>query len=312
MKKITGLTVFVCVLLIIANSAVSGAAPAYAQAAGEAGAGIAEPAAVRLTLDGAEIYPDVPPIIENGRTLVPVRALFEALGGEVLWDGSVEPGTVYISKGGITITLAIGSNTALVNGAETQMDVPAQIFADRTLIPVRFVSETLSFTVTWSEPERLVGIYSPGVEPPRAPPQISSISAVDVSSSVLGTTVTITGSAAMADVKTGFLIEPSRFTLEVSHSALASSVSTASLEWQREISVVGGVTASQPAVNTTLFIFDLLEDVVPDVRTSPDQATLYLDFPKPAIAFDPWMDGKLSVILDPGHGAETAGKRSPD
>jgi N-acetylmuramoyl-L-alanine amidase len=116
----------------------------------------------------------------------------------------------------------------------------------------------------------------------------------------------------MADTSAGFLTEPSRFTLEISHSALASSVSAASLEWQREISVVGGVTASQPAINTTLFIFDLLEDVVPDVRLSPDQATIYLDFPKPAVAFDPWIDGKLSVILDPGHGAETAGKRSPD
>ncbi|MDR1571932.1 MAG: N-acetylmuramoyl-L-alanine amidase, partial [Clostridiales Family XIII bacterium] len=159
---------------------------------------------------------------------------------------------------------------------------------------------------------RTVGICSPGFDVPRPAPAISSLGALGIDATALGTTVTITGSAAMPDFGTGFLTDPSRFTLEISHSALDASVSADALEWQREISVVGGVAATQPALGLTLFTFDMLEDVIPDVRLSTDQATLYLDFPKPALPFDPWMDGKLTVMLDPGHGEETPGKRSPD
>jgi N-acetylmuramoyl-L-alanine amidase len=60
-----------------------------------------------------------------------------------------------------------------------------------------------------------------------------------------------------------------------------------------------------------LFTFELLEDAPPTFIPSEPNVIL-LDFPKPQNPFDPWADGKLSVILDPGHGAETIGKRSPD
>jgi N-acetylmuramoyl-L-alanine amidase len=60
------------------------------------------------------------------------------------------------------------------------------------------------------------------------------------------------------------------------------------------------------------FVFEMSEDVTPTMSASEDGQMLYLDFPKPQMPYDPWADGKLSVVLDPGHGAETIGKRSPD
>jgi N-acetylmuramoyl-L-alanine amidase len=152
-----------------------------------------------------------------------------------------------------------------------------------------------------------VKIYSPGFD---IPPELSWIEKLDVTASENGTRVSITGTAAMPDIAQAAQVDTRQFHLDISGAALIAT--TTALEWQREISVVRGVSAAETGEYRTRFTFNLLENVVPSLTLSPDQRTLYLDFPKPALAFDPWADGKLSVILDPGHGAETVGKRSPD
>lgn len=114
---------------------------------------------VSIILDGKEIISDSPPVIVNGRTLVPARAVFEAMGGSVEWNAASREVTVEVDS--VTVILKINSKKAYIDGTEKTMDVPAGIIRDRTMIPIRFVSEAAGCKVTWDEKNRIVGIVSP-------------------------------------------------------------------------------------------------------------------------------------------------------
>lgn len=90
---------------------------------------------------------EVPPTMDNNRILVPVRKIFEALGAEVSWEG--ETRTVIATKGKTKVELPIGSTRAKVNGKNVKLDVPAKIQEERTLVPLRFVSQALGGKVSW-------------------------------------------------------------------------------------------------------------------------------------------------------------------
>lgn len=102
---------------------------------------------VKAFVNGVQPAFEVPPIIKDGRTLVPFRAIAEALGAEVKWDA--ETRTVTVSKGDKTVQLTVGSNVALVNGQEISLDVPASIIQGRTLVPARFLANALGAKVDW-------------------------------------------------------------------------------------------------------------------------------------------------------------------
>ena len=110
---------------------------------------------VKLTLNGDPLTGDVPAMIRDGRTLVPVRLVGEALQAQVLWVQ--QTGQVILTKGEDVIVLTLDSATAIVNGVSTPLPdgVPAQVVAydgaDRTMIPLRFVSETLGAQVEWDQ-----------------------------------------------------------------------------------------------------------------------------------------------------------------
>ena len=87
------------------------------------------------------------PVIVNDRTLLPVRAVVEAIGGKVGWKSDTEE--VTLSYGGEEIILVIGSLTAKLNGEETLLDVAPVIMNDRTMLPIRFIAESFGFTVDW-------------------------------------------------------------------------------------------------------------------------------------------------------------------
>lgn len=112
--------------------------------------------APRVLLNGQQLSFDVPPTIESGRTLVPLRAIFEAMGATVNWDAASI--TVTATKGSTTVILPVGSRVATVNGKSIALDVPAKIVNNRTLVPLRFVSESFGAQVDWNNTERLVSI----------------------------------------------------------------------------------------------------------------------------------------------------------
>lgn len=130
---------------------------------------------VKLTMDGKpmDFTGDIPAVVQtingSGRTLVPFRAVGEALGAKVLW--SQENRQAILRKGTTTIVLTLGSNKAMVNGVEEPLPdgVPACALAQRgnhdgrTMVPLRFVAEQLGATVDWAQETYTAIITSPTV-----------------------------------------------------------------------------------------------------------------------------------------------------
>ena len=96
------------------------------------------------------------PIMEEDRTLVPMRFLFEKLGAEVTWDQATMTATA--QKENTTINFSINQTNAVVNGTNEQMDVPARLVNDKTMVPLRFLSEELGYEVDWNQELRMATI----------------------------------------------------------------------------------------------------------------------------------------------------------
>lgn len=112
---------------------------------------------ITVLFNGSPVrFPDQEPFIRDGRTLVPVRALFDVFGGTTAWDGTTRTATGMV--GSTVIKITIDSKTATVNSREVTLDVPAQIVNGRTVVPLRFVSESLGATVTFDRPAETVRI----------------------------------------------------------------------------------------------------------------------------------------------------------
>jgi hypothetical protein len=97
------------------------------------------------------------PIIENGRTMVPLRAVFEVLNCKVRWEESSK--SAVVEYGTTKIIIPANSTTAYINGKANSLDVPAKIVNDRVMIPLRFVSEAIEKTVIWDDTNKTVLIY---------------------------------------------------------------------------------------------------------------------------------------------------------
>lgn len=114
---------------------------------------------VKVEVDNKLLDFDVSPFIENGRVLVPVRALCEALGASVAWDGKT--GIVTVKKGDTLVRLTIGSKIASITEkgvTEVILEVPAKIVNGRTMVPLRLISEAFGAKVDWDDQFRLVRV----------------------------------------------------------------------------------------------------------------------------------------------------------
>ena len=114
---------------------------------------------VKVVVDGNPVvYKDQAAVIENGRTLVPLRATFNALGAEVDW--MAETSTVFANKRLKSISLKIDDTKMYVDGKETTLEVPAKLINGRTMIPLRAVAEALDTKVGWDAESFTVNIES--------------------------------------------------------------------------------------------------------------------------------------------------------
>ncbi|MEW6622967.1 MAG: copper amine oxidase N-terminal domain-containing protein [Bacillota bacterium] len=126
-----------------------------------------EPPGIQVAIDGSPLSMDTAPLIVQGRTLVPLRAIFEALGATVEWN-QVEQSVTAV-KGDVTLYLKIGSINAKRNNAQVTLDVPAQIVNSCTLVPLRFIGEALGAQVSWDGEKRKVSIVSADAAASTAP-----------------------------------------------------------------------------------------------------------------------------------------------
>ncbi|ODP26521.1 Gamma-D-glutamyl-meso-diaminopimelate peptidase [Paenibacillus nuruki] len=118
---------------------------------------------IKITIDGVQLTTDQAPVMSANRTMVPLRGVFEALDAKVLWKQSTK--TVTAIKDGTTIVLPLGSRTATINGKKVTLDVPAKSIKGRTVVPLRFVSESLGEKVGWNASTKTVSITTTNAKP---------------------------------------------------------------------------------------------------------------------------------------------------
>jgi endonuclease YncB( thermonuclease family) len=124
---------------------------------------------IKVMVDGQKLQFDTPPIIENGRVLVPLRIVFEALQAEVLWNNDTQ--TVTAMKNDKKIELKVGATVSRINsmvsgliknisGNIINLDVAPKIINGRVMVPLRFVSESFGADVIWDSIKRTAVINS--------------------------------------------------------------------------------------------------------------------------------------------------------
>jgi len=153
MKK--RLAILLCLAMLMTMLAV----PAFA----------ADPAA-SVVIDGKTVAFDVAPANENGRLLVPLRAIFEQMGATVTWDDATKTATAV--KGATTVVIAIGSVQPTINGTAKTIDAAAKIVDGRTLAPMRFVCEAFGGTVSWDGDKKVASVASPAAPATPATPAV--------------------------------------------------------------------------------------------------------------------------------------------
>lgn len=155
------LAVLLCVAMLMTMFAV----PVFA----------AEPAA-SVVIDGKAVTFEVAPVNDNGRLLVPLRAIFEQLGAKVDWDQATQTATAV--KGDTKVVIAIGSLQPTVNGKAVPLQVAAKIVNGRTLAPLRFVGEAFG-TVDWDAATSTATMKPAAAPAPAAPAAPADKAAAD-------------------------------------------------------------------------------------------------------------------------------------
>lgn len=111
---------------------------------------------IRVTINGTALALEVAPVVQGGRTLVPMRAIFEALGARVHFDGATS--LIRAARRETMIILQIGNKNAWVNGPEVEIEAAPVMIQGRTMVPLRFVAEALDAEVNWNANTRVVAI----------------------------------------------------------------------------------------------------------------------------------------------------------
>jgi hypothetical protein len=121
---------------------------------------------ISVVVDNNPVVFDTPPLIENGRALVPLRAIAQAAGMKVEYDDNtrtvtltktetlmkipLDSNTPYVDGSTRVVTLTLDSDMAIVDGSKIRLDIPARSVSGRTMVPLRFISEAMDMDAIWS------------------------------------------------------------------------------------------------------------------------------------------------------------------
>ena len=213
---------------------------------------------VHVFVDGQPVAFDVPPQIEYGRVLVPLRGVFERLGAVVGWDDQTQ--TVLAQRGATSVSLVIGNTTAMIDGQPAAMDVPAMLVGGRTMVPLRFVSQTLGASVNWDAATSTVTIASNGavaVPPPQTYPPVAQPQ--HVTGTLVGVRLpTATAPAQIAVshdgvVSTYLVTSTTAITRVNAANGSGGSVDIASLKAGDAVDVIVGPNAAAMRISATFY-----------------------------------------------------------
>lgn len=276
---------------------------------------------VSLSLDGAPVVfdPNAPPVIEASRTLVPYRALLEAMGAKVLWDQEAMMATAIL--GSRQVQVNIDSTVGFVNGVSKTMDVPPRIVNGRTMIPLRFVLENLNCEVEWQQATRTVAITTArSAETPR----VTAISTEETKTSYR---VVAQADQPLGSTGTFAYENPERYGIDLRNAQLPAGVGR--IDSGNE--VFSAVRFSQFDSSTVRIVVDLNSKTAGKVSLSEDRTALYIDFDKPGMEAEPepepadpvdrgdatgrepripaldWRAAGKRIVVDVGHGGKDPG-----
>lgn len=118
---------------------------------------------IKIYVDGVQLASQ--PVLEYDRVFVPVRSIFEYLDSGVFWNDDND--TILINSGNFSISLTVGSQTAVRNSQALTLDYPVKIINDRSYVPLRGAAQLLFCTTDWDGENRCVNIYK------NTPPPVS-------------------------------------------------------------------------------------------------------------------------------------------
>ena len=125
---------------------------------------------IRVTINNQQVsFEGQGPVLVEGRTLVPIRGVFEVLGFDVTWNNATQQATLIGAEAVIVVT--VDSRTFTTNGISHSLDVPAQVIGGRTMLPIRAVLESVGYYFGWDGTTSTVLISSVPLPPlPSLPP----------------------------------------------------------------------------------------------------------------------------------------------
>lgn len=273
---------------------------------------------IKIKLDGVELVSDSPPVIVDGRTLVPTRVIFEAMDGTVKWDSASKKVTIDIQ--GKTIELTVDSKIAYINGTKKEIDVPAKIINNRTMVPVRFISEAIGCNVTWDSENRVVDITSAEAE------DLITINKIKISKDKKS--VEIYADNKITDYKSFQMTDPDRLILDIGNANL--ELDNGSIK-ASDNPYIKTIRYSQYTNNSVRIVADLKDSVSGTVSKSDTQKIAYITFEEGGnstpsgihiisaedqaildqydlLPVEEEAQQKL-IVIDPGHGGTDTGSR---
>lgn len=225
---------------------------------------------IKLLLDGKELTTDVPPVIVDNRTLVPARKIFESMGAKVDWIAAERR---VVITGDVKVELVIDQKEASVDGESRTLDVPATLIDDRTMVPVRFVSECLACDVDWIPETRTVTIVKPKGDFTHTLKKIS----YEWEEYEGRLRVALTFDQKNVNFSSFTLKEPDRLVVDMEKTLLGT---TAASPVETECPMVPSIRFSQFSENpmTVRVVVDLTEAAESVISKTPDGKSLYIDF----------------------------------
>lgn len=219
---------------------------------------------VHVVVNGKEIQSDMPPILLEGSTLIPVRSVFEEMGADISWDGDKQQAGV--SFGGINLILNVNDNKATVNGSVYEMKIPPKVINDRTMIPLRFVAEALGMKVGWNEKERIASID-------RGDVYINSIETVTEGERLR---VVVSSDMPISEQTSFEMQDNLRVVVDIKNAVLKYKGGDLTVNNGYVNKIRVGQTSTNP--NVTRIVADINTWTGYTVSTSPDKKQLYIDF----------------------------------
>lgn len=195
--------------------------------------------APKIFVDGSQLHSDVDPVITQGTTLVPLAVLSTGLGYDVKWDNSIKQVTVKDKS--TTIVLTIGNTIGSVNNESYEMLQAPSIIKGRTMVPLRFVTEILGFTLEWKQAEKEIYLTSPVKIPEPTPTVTPSVQTATITSVVIDqdSTLHISYSGVMKEPSTMVLTSPSRLVIDLPDTGYTEDLSNKFIKGQTEVSLNG-------------------------------------------------------------------------